>query len=556
MIDRTDRLETDVAVIGSGAAGFTAALTAASQGLDVQIFEKSDRFGGTSALSGGVAWLPGNHLSPSAATCRDDALRYLRHHVGNRSTDAILESFVENASRMLQHMTSNGFLKVSRMAGFPDYRAETPGGDMADDGGGRSVEPAVFAGSKLGDWLPDLLYRPRNLPFVGTMTEMRRLAAVKTDLSEFLKAWRVIPRSLWGRLTGAKQLASGAALIGWLAHGAQRLGIPLHLNAPLESLIVDDGQVTGVVIGSDNGNLQVHARRGVILASGGFDHNAELRARHLPPEGVENYSSGARTNTGDGQLVAERAGAALSRMDDAWWAPTALMPGAGPQIVIFERGKPGQIIVDAGGRRFANEAQPYGDFVREMFDAHRSSGGAIPAFMIFDQTYRDRYPIGNLLPGRTPESAIESGFLARAASVEALCGEVGIDAAGLSATLARFNEMAERGVDEDFQRGEFAFDRYGGDPTVAPNPCLAPIRRPPFYALRIYAGDLSAHGGVSTNEFAQALSGMGEPIAGLYAVGNCAASALGGFYPGAGGTIGPAMTFAHVAAMHLAQSGG
>ena len=274
----------------------------------------------------------------------------------------------------------------------------------------------------------------------------------------------------------------------------------------------------------------------MIVASGGFDHNAELRARHLPPEGAEDYSSGAPTNTGDGQLAAGQAGAALARMDDAWWAPTCLIPGAGPQIVIFERGKPGQIIGDAGGRRFANEAQPYGDFVREMFDAHRSSEAAIPAFMVFDQTYRDRYPIGNLLPGRTPQRAIDSGFLARADSVDALCRIVGIDVDGLSGTLARFNGMAARGIDEDFQRGESAFDRYGGDPTVAPNPCLAPIRRPPFYALKIYPGDIGAHGGVSTNEFAQALDGTGEPIEGLYAVGNCAASALGGFYPGAGGT--------------------
>ena len=212
-------------------------------------------------------------------------------------------------------------------------------------------------------------------------------------------------------------------------------------------------------------------------------------------------------------------------MDDAWWAPTCMIPGIGPQIVVFERGKPGQIIVDAKGSRFANEAQPYGDFVREMFDAHRSSGAAIPAFMVFDQTFRDRYPIGNLLPGHTPKRAIDSGFPARAESVDALCREVGIDATGLSATLTRFNEMAARGVDEDFRRGEFVFDRYSGNPTIAPNPCLAPIRLPPFYALRIYPGDIGAHGGVSTNEYAQALDGAGEPIGGLYAVGNCAAAA-------------------------------
>ena len=551
MTNPADTLEIDVAVIGSGAAGFAAALTAKSQGLDVHVFEKAELFGGTTGLSGGVAWLPGNHLMPSSAGDSDAAFQYLKAHVGNRSNDAKLSSFVNNAPRMLSFFADNGFLQVNRMAGFPDYRAETPGGDTANNAGGRSVEPQVFSGSKLGAWLPNLHHRPRNLPFVGTMTEMRRLAAIKTDFAEFLKAWRVIPRSVWGRLTGARHLSSGAALIGWLAHSAQRLGIPLHLASPLQSLLLEDGRVAGAIVGGDSGPQTVRASRGVIIASGGFDHNATLRKQHLPPEGVENHSSGAATNTGDGQLAAARAGATLTQMDDAWWAPTCLIPGFGPQIVIFERGKPGQIIVDAHGRRFANEAQPYGDFVREIFDADRSSGAAIPAFMIFDQTYRDRYPLANLLPGRTPKRAIDSGFLARADSVEALAQTLGIDAAGLSATLTRFNAMAENGRDEDFQRGEFAFDRYSGDPTISPNPCLAPLRQPPFYALKIYPGDLGAHGGISTNEHAQALDESGNPIAGLYAAGNCATSALGGFYPGAGGTIGPAMTFAYVAAIHL-----
>ncbi len=541
--------------MGSGAAGFTAALTAHAQGLRVEMFEKADVFGGTTALSGGVAWVPGNHLMESSADS-DAALRYLRHHVGNRSSEASIEAFVRYAPEMLRYMTGSGFVRVARMAGFPDYHAETPGGASAADGGGRSVEPLVFPSTRLGDWRLRMLHRPRNLPVVGTMTELRRLAAFRTDLTESMKAWRAIPRSVWGKLIGAGYVSGGAALIGWMAYAAKRAGIALHLSHPLESLVVEDGRVKGAVFAGNGRAVRIAVRHGLILATGGFDHNAALREQYLPAAGVVDHSSGTSSNTGDGQLAAHRAGAALARMDDAWWAPSCLVPGVGPLIVIFERGKPGHIIVDARGQRFTNEAQPYGVFVRAMFDAQRANGAAIPAYMVFDQTFRDRYPVGHLLPGITPESAIESGFLARAPDIDALCDQLGIDKEGLKQTLVRFNGFAVRGVDEDFHRGEAAFDRYAGDPTNRPNPCLAPITRPPFYALRIYPGDLGAHGGIATDEHARALDETGEPIRGLYAAGNCAASALGGFYPGAGGTIGPAMTFAYIAARHLAGAAG
>ena len=544
----------DVAVIGSGAGGFAAALTAKHRGLDVHIFEKAVYFGGTSALSGGVAWLPGNHLMASTGGDSDqEVLRYLRSHVGNRTDEARLTRFVNNAPRMLEFFTSNGYLQVGRMEGFPDYQAETPGGDLAEDFGGRSVEPLVFAGSKLGDWLPNMRRRPVNPPIIGTMSELRRLAAIKTDVGEFLKAWRAIPRTFWGKLTGAQHLSSGGALIGWLAHAAQQSGIALHLATPLSSIEFENGRVSGIVVERDGEAVRLVVRCGVILASGGFDHNAVMRRRHMSDDAVSGYPAGASSNTGDGHLAASEAGAVLSNMDGAWWAPVCLIPGVGPSIVIFERGKPGQIIVDRNGQRFTNEAQPYGTFVQAMLDAHQASGAAIPAFMVFDQTFRDRYPIGHLLPGITPKSDIDSGFLTRAGSLAELAAGLDIDAPGLDSTVARFNAMARRGKDEDFARGEFAFDRYAGDRTVSPNPCLAPIEKAPFYAVEIHPGDLGTNGGVLTNDSAQALDEAGQPIAGLYAVGNCAASVLGGFYPGAGGTIGPAMTFGYVAANHLAE---
>ncbi len=541
----------DVAVIGSGAAGFAAALTARSMGLDVHLFEKAQVFGGTTALSGGVAWLPGNPLMTEGDSA-DEALNYLRQHAGNRTDDARLQAFVTYAPEMVAYFRQQGFMQVTRMAGFPDYKAETPGGDAADNDGGRSLEPKVFSSRKLGSWRRQLRHRARRLPVVGTMTELRQLAAVRTDLRTFLKAWRAIPRTLWGRLTGAHHLSSGAALIGWLAYAAKRRGIPVHLSTPLQSLHLTEGRVAAVTVLHQDQPQLVRTRLGVILASGGFDHNTELRRAHLPPEASTDYSSGADSNTGDGQLAAQAIGSALSAMDDAWWAPTCQIPGVGPQIVIFERGKPGQIIVDANGNRFTNEAEPYGDFVRAMMRAQRQSGCAIPAFMIFDQTFRERYPVANLMPGITPQSAIDSGLLTRADTLETLAHALGISVEGLTATVTSCNAMAEQGVDTEFGRGSFAFDRYAGDPTVTPNPCLAPITRAPFYALKIYPGDLGAHGGVLTDATGQALDEAGQPIGGLYAAGNCAASPLGGFYPGAGGTIGPAMTFGYIAAKHLA----
>lgn len=548
-------LEIDVAVVGSGAAGFAAALTAQSHGLDVQIFEKAEHFGGTTALSGGVAWIPGHALMLNAAQAEtEDVYGYIQSHAGNRSTAQVIQAFISQAPQMLRFLTQRDYVRFNRMAGFPDYRAEAPGGNTGADGESRSVEPQVFAGSRLGDLFAKQRYRARNLPVVGTMTELRQLAAIKTDFREALKAWRAIPRSLWGKLTGAKHMASGAALIGWLAHAANRQGIPLHLSTTLCALDYQRGQVVGATFEKDEQTFAVRVRRGVILATGGFDHNADMRRAYLPESAAEHLSAGATSNNGDGHLAAQEVGASLANMDQAWWAPTCMIPGVGPQIVIFERGKPGQIIVDAGGKRFTNEAQPYGDFVRAMLDAQATSGDAIPAYMVFDQNFRDRYPIGHLLPGITPKEAIDSGFLTKAETIQGLAQQLSIDPGSLAGTVERFNKMAVAGRDEDFARGQSAFDRYSGDPTVGPNPCLGTLERAPFYAVKLYPGDLGTSGGVLTNEHAQALTPAGDPIQGLYAAGNCASSVLGGFYPGAGGTIGPAMTFGYIAGNHIART--
>lgn len=545
--------EFDVIVIGAGAAGLSAALTASVSGLSVLVVEKTSYFGGTTSLSGGVIWIPNNHLMKDAGVedSPEAALSYLRHNIGNRVSDKKLQRFVHEAPKMLAMLTSKGFLDVSTFEGFPDYRAETPGGKS----GGRSVEPKVFRGSKLKASLKQLRQRSVSPPVVGTMTELRQLANVRSDFREFLKSWKVLPRNLLSKLTGGNLLSTGGGLISWLAHGLQNEGVPLWLNCRLEKVLTEAGLVNGVRVLRDGKSVEIKARKGVILTSGGFDHNPSLRKEHFGRYGGVDNSSGSPGNEGDAIESVAELNVAFDLMDDAWWAPTCIHPEAGPQIVIFERGKPGQIIVSKEGRRFANEAQPYADLVRAMFEADKSGLSTMPSYMIFDQRYRDEYPLAGMLPGITPSKNLVSGFLKKSDTLEGLAEKTGIDPKGLIDTVNRFNVMAERGEDEDFQRGSFAFDKFSGDNTVQPNNCLAPLVKPPFYAMEIHAGDLGTRGGIVTNENAQALDNGGSIIEGLYAAGNCAACVMGNFYPGAGGTIGPAMTFGYIAANHLSGSG-
>jgi 3-oxosteroid 1-dehydrogenase len=544
--------ETDLLVVGAGAAGMASALTASSEGLQVLVIEKTDRYGGTTALSGGVIWVPNNSLMQRAgiSDSAEQAATYLKHNIGNRVGAAKLDAFVTHAAKMLDYLCGKGYLDVLTFEGFPDYRPEAPGGAAA----ARSVEPAIFAGRKLGAALPQLRARAAIAPggIVGTMTELRRLAAIRSNPLELLKAWKVFPRNLWNRLTRASHLSNGAALVAWLRHGLQKQAIPLWLNTGLTELITEDGAVVGASALKDGVRLRIRAPRGVVISAGGFEHNLEMRQQFFGPDTTADYTSGAPGNTGDAINAGIDAGAAVDLMDDAWWAPTFMPPGQSPQIVIFERGKPGNIIVNAAGQRFANEADPYNEFVKRMQEADRAGPSAIPAYMVFDDTYRSKYPLGGMLPGITPKRYLENGFVIKADTMESLASQAGIDPAGLADTVARFNDMANNGKDEDFDKGASAFDRFAGDPSVKPNPCLAPVAQPPFYAMRLYPGDLGTKGGLLTNEFAQVLRGDGTLVAGLYAAGNSSASVMGNFYPGAGGTIGPAMTFGYIAAMHAA----
>ncbi|MEN3951417.1 FAD-dependent oxidoreductase [Iodidimonas sp. SYSU 1G8] len=543
--------ETDLLVVGTGAAGLTAAVVAANEGLKVLVIEKTEFYGGTTAFSGGVAWIPDNHLMKDAGIpdTRQDALTYLKHNIGNRVAPSKLEAFVEHAPVMARYMSDNSAVQFQMMEDFPDYRPETPGGCK----GGRSIDPKVFSGRKLKDF-DRLRKRPGSLPggVVGSVKELRRLAFFKSDPKGLLDVWYVIPRNIWNRVAGRQHVSSGRALVARLRYSLQEKNVPLWLNTGLDELITENGAVTGARVTKEGNSLNIRARKGVVIAAGGFDHNKAMRQQYFDKASESwasgAYSSGAPGSMGDGIRAGQAVGAALDLMDDMWWMPSSNEPGAlAPTIHVFERGLPHIIIVNSKGKRFANEARPYNELGRVIYE-----DDAPPAFMVFDNDYRNRYTVGTMLPGMTPERFIRDGYVKKAETLDDLARQCGIDAAGLKETVSRFNAMAEAGRDDDFGKGQSAFDLYAGDKSHKPNPCLGPVAKAPFYAIEIHAGDLGTKGGLLTNERAQVLREDGTVIEGLYAAGNSSACVVGNFYPGGGGTIGAGMTYSYLAAMHAA----
>ncbi len=375
---------------------------------------------------------------------------------------------------------------------------------------------------------------------------MRRMARYWLDLP-----WRF-------RSKRDRRLTLGTSLVGSLRRSMIDRGIPLWLETPLESLVADGRRVTGVEAIQHGRIVRIRANRGVILAAGGFEHNQEMRDLYLPKPTQAQWTVTPPANTGDAIRAGHKLGAKLDLMDWAWWAPTVFVAGReGRRAVFVERALPGCVMVNRAGQRFVDEAAPYQDIVTAMFADQEKTGANMPAWLIFDATFRRKYPIGPLLPGMIrPDSSLPANWADKvyfkADSLEALAKRIGVDPTGLADSVRRMNEYAKSGIDAQFGKGANGFDRYYGDRNVKPNPCLGPIDKPPFYAMRIDPGDIGTKGGLLTDEFARVLREDGQPIAGLYATGNTSAAVMGPSYPGAGSTIGPAMTFGFVAAHHLA----
>ncbi|MGH8446624.1 MAG: FAD-binding protein, partial [Solimonas sp.] len=329
---------------------------------------------------------------------------------------------------------------------------------------------------------------------------------------------------------------------------------------PLQSLLVDGDRVTGVVVGGASGPRRITARKGVILAAGGFESNQKMREQYLPQPTSADWTAAPPCNTGDAIRAAQELNADVGFMQHAWWTPTVRVPSEEKCRGLFsERALPGCIVVNRLGKRFANEAQDYLDFVQAMYDDHAKTGANLPAWMIFDARFRHKYNAGPLVSGSvTPDFLLPAGWRGsvfhRAETLAELAQQIGVDAQGLTDSVKRLNGYAQTGVDAEFNKGGNSYDVYYGDPTMQPNPCLAPIVKPPFYALKLNAGEIGTKGGLLTDEHARVLDKSGQPIAGVYAIGNTSASVMGSSYPGAGATLGPSLTFGYIAANHIAQA--
>jgi 3-oxosteroid 1-dehydrogenase len=545
--------EFDVVIAGSGAAGMMAALTAAHLGLSALVIEKAATFGGTAARSGGGIWAPGNAVLRGAGVVDtpEQARAYLAY-VAPGVPEESREAFLGAGPAMVDLVLAMTPLRFTWVPGYADYYPEAQGGLAA----GRSIEPVPCDGRKvLGGELGRLARPYLPTPVAVTQAEYRWLTLGRHPRALRVAA-RVAARALRARLLGQRTLGLGQALAAGLRAGLVSSDVPVWLDTALTGLEVTDAsgpgaRVTGVRATRDGEPVLIRARRGVLLASGGFERSEEMRHQYQrEPIGTE-WTTGAPGNTGDGIRAGLELGAAVGLMDDAWWGPSIPLSG-GPYFCLSERNLPGCIMVNGAGQRFVNESAPYVDAVHAMYDGHTPENPHIPAWLVFDQRYRDRYVFAGLPPHRPlPRRWYAAGAVVRADDLAGLAAAAGVDADGLVKTVARFNEFAAAGKDEDFGRGDSAYDRYYGDPRL-PNPNLAALGRPPFYAVKVVPGDLGTKGGLVTDARARVLRDDGTVIQGLYAAGNASAAVMGHSYAGAGATIGPAMTFGYLAVRDMA----
>jgi 3-oxosteroid 1-dehydrogenase len=534
----------DVVVVGSGAAGLTTALGAIDEGLSVLVVESTEKSGGSSAMSGGGLWLPDNPLMrrEEVGDSREEALQYLEQTVGDvgRCTSrARKEAFVDGVADYVTTAEKYGITFV-RGRDYPDYYPELAGGKV-----GRAVEVKPFNVRRLGK----LAASQRILMPLPAMTDdVWQLQRAWSTSDGFVRGARFVFRTLGGLLSGQKKVGIGGALTGALGHAVLvEHGVPLWLSSPARRLLTAGDRVVGVEVEHDGATVRVGARRGVMIATGGFDHNAQWRLKH---HGVEGNPAGNPGNLGQGHEIAEDVGADLELMDDAWWgASIQPVDGAQATFLVGERSLPYSIIVDSEGRRFANEAESYVDLGHHMLE--HDAGGDF--WFVVERRFARRYLRAFAMDPRTTRAMKAQGITVQADSLAALADRLGFERDVFRGTVARFNGFARSGRDQDFGRGDSAYDRYYGDPTVRPNACLGPLEKGPFVAYKVVIGDLGTKGGVVTDADGRALREDGNVITGLYAAGNASASVMGRTYPGPGSTIGPASVFGLRAARDMAR---
>ena len=555
----------DVLVVGSGNGAMTSALCCYEMGAkDVLVVEKADKYGGTSSVSGGGVWIPSNRYAKEAGAqdSFEEAKAYLMGTIPEGDVpEEMIDAYLTNGPKMVDFLHERTQVRYQTLGHYPDYYTDKEGAKE----GHRSMEPEPVDASLLGEDFKTLTLTHHMMRLFGfihfTQVEAQMLTArTKGWFGATMKmvfSWLFdIPWMMKSRI--ARRLCTGCAGVARLRLSMKDRDMPLWLSSPMEELITDDsGRVVGAIVNKHGTKVRVQARKGVVLASGGFEHNQELREKYLPKPTNKDWSAGVTTNTGDGLQEGLRLGAATRLIDGAWWCTTLCTPGEpSPRLSIMEKSLPGSCVVNINGERFANESQNYMAFQKELFKAHSDENPCAPCYHIFDARFRGSYLAGPLMtPDVKPDWTIpkdwyEKKFVGKAATIRELADQIGINADNLEETVSKMNGFAATGKDLDFQRGDVAYDRYYGDPEVTPNPCLAPIDQAPFYAMRVDAGDFGTQGGLSTNPNGQVLKEDGQAIDGLYAVGNCSAAVLP-TYPGPGSTLGPAMTFAYQAAKHI-----
>lgn len=561
----SEEMNCDVLVAGSGIAGMSAAITAAHHGLKVIVVEKADQFGGTTACSGGWLWIPNSSLAKEQDINESPGSveTYVKGEAGAHYDAERFETFLKRGPEAIDFFTRNTAVQFDIAPAYPDYHPEALGASK----GGRSMSTKPFDGLELG---PNLKRLAPPLPelmvfgmMLGSGKEIWHFLRAFKSLESFVFVTRLLLSNLMDvlRYGRSMRLTNGNALVGRLMKSAEGLNIEMLHAAPVKKLIVENDRVTGAVIERDGRRQSIKAKRGVVLACGGFSHDVERRKALYPhtPTGVEHYSPVPVTNTGDGQRMAEAVGGQFNANLDqpAAWVPVSLVPrGDGSRGVMphfIDRAKPGVIAVTSHGKRFANESNSYHDFVQGIIS---SSAGQKEAFawLVCDQTALRSYGLGRVAAFPMPIGRhLRTGYLKRGNTLPELAQAIGVDSTTLQATVDEFNRHAAKGEDPVFGKGSSLYNRFMGDPRNKPNPCLRPLNRGPYYAVKLVVGDVGTFAGLETDTHGRVLNAGRHPISGLYAVGGDAATVMGGTYPGAGITLGPGLTFGYLAGLHLAD---
>lgn len=558
-------MDCDLLVVGSGASGLAAAVTAAWHGLKVVVVDKDAVFGGATAWSGGWMWVPGNPLAKRAGIHEDpqQPRTYLKNELGDRYEPERVEAFLDNCPHMVAFFDEHTALKFVDGNQIPDIHGNVEGAATQ----GHQVIAAPYDGREIGPLIKRLRKTMRETSFMGMPimagADLMAFLSMTRSLKSFVHVTKRFTRHLLdlARYGRAMQLVNGVALVGRLAKSAEALGVTLMESAPAKRLILENGVVRGAIVATARGEIGIRATKGVVLAAGGFPNDLKRRKDLFPrtPTGREHLALPPESCSGDGISLGESAGGVLVTdvASPAAWAPVSKVRhpdgsiGHFPHII--DRAKPGVIGVLANGKRFVNEAGGYYDYTSAMIAA-APQGQEVASWLVCDHRFLRRYGLGYARPFPVPVgSFVRNGYLQRDATIEELATRCGIAPDTLAATVKVFNEHARRGEDPQFGRGSTPYNRKGGDPLhKGPNPCVAPIEHGPFYAVKVFPGSFGTFAGLRTNGSAQVLDQDGKPIAGLYAVGTDMASMMGGFYPSGGINLGPAMTFGYIAGRHAA----